>query len=48
MAKNPHAQALGKLGGHATAAKPLTDAQRTARQRNMDQARAKRWPKKAD
>jgi len=48
MAKNPHAQALGKLGGAATAAKPLTDRQKQARQRNLKRARESRWPKKRE
>ena len=40
--KNPHAQALGKLGGRATAKKPLSQAQIDARRKNMEIARSKR------
>jgi hypothetical protein len=40
--KNPHAQALGKLGGQASAKKPLTPAQVEARRANAAKARAAR------
>ncbi len=46
--KNPHAQALGKLGGKATAKKPLTQAQLDARRKNAALARSKRFPQKTE
>jgi hypothetical protein len=45
---NPHAQALGKLGGEATARKPLTKAQLEARRKNAAIARSKRFPQKSE
>jgi hypothetical protein len=45
-AKNPHAQALGKLGGKASGAKPLTMAQIAARRQSLEAARKKRWSEK--
>jgi hypothetical protein len=42
MAKNIHAQALGRLGGASKSAK-----KRAAARRALSKNRLKRWPKKA-
>jgi hypothetical protein len=39
--KNPHAAALGALGGRSTSAKKIA-----AVSKNLDKARAKRWVKR--
>lgn len=46
--KNPHAQALGKLGGLAGAGKPkrLTPEDIAKRRVRLEVARRRRWPKK--
>jgi hypothetical protein len=46
MAKNPHAQALGRLGGIAAGRKPLTKAQKEARAKNAAVATAARLAKR--
>lgn len=48
MPKNKHAQALGKLGGKATAARDTTQRQKAARSLNAAKATAARIAKAAE
>lgn len=48
MPKNKHAQALGSLGGKATAAKGTTQKQSAARRKNAVKATAARIAKAAE